>query len=517
MGQDQLDARRRPTVAVVGGGIAGLAAAWRLSRATTRSAGDAVTAVRVVLVDAAEQVGGKLATVEVGGLSVDAGAEAMVARRPEGVDLARQVGLGENLTVPVSRSASVVVRGARHPLPAGTLMGVPSTPAGLDGLLDASQIAVIAAEPERSWPRLGRPVADEAVNERAGVGSDVDPGADADVDVGSFVSSRLGRGVVDRLVEPLLGGVYAGRAAQLSVRATVPGLWPAARDGSSVVRAAAAAVRAGADTRGPVFAGITGGLGRLPLAVAARLRESGCQVWTGWPARSLQRAGQRWRLRGGPLADEQVLEVDAVVLAVPAPVASRLLGGVGEPAAKGAAADLATVEYADVAVTTLIFGAGAAGVDGSGLLVPPARGGLVKGVTFSSAKWAWVAQEAGGRVVIRASVGRHGDARNLDRDDPDLIAAVLGDLRGLPGLRLPDPVAAVVTRWRGGLPQYTVGHLARVDRVRRAVARLPGVAVAGAGYDGVGVPACIESGWSAAATVLDHLRQPASAAARLEP
>lgn len=461
------------TVAVVGGGIAGLAAAWALATAPT--------AVRVLVLESSPRVGGKLALGELGGTVVDVGAESLLARRPEALDLAREVGLGDALEPPRPVGAGLWSAGSRHPLPRGTLMGVPSSSHGLAGLLPEADRAVVDAEPERSWAPV-----------------------DGDVDVASFVAARVGQGVVDRLVEPLLGGVYAGHARRLSLQATVPALWEAARAGGSLVRTAQAAAARGQATQSPVFSGVVGGVGRLPLAVADALRARGAEVRTGTTVRRLERHGARWRLVTGPTADERVVDVDGVVLAVPAAPASRLLAGVAPPAA----AALGEVQYASVALVTLLLDrARVAGLDGSGLLVPPVDGRYVKATTFASSKWAWLDACDPRHVVVRASVGRFGEERDLQLDDAEIARRALADLRAIPGVRLPDPAATLVTRWGGGLPQYDVGHLARVQRVADGVAALPGLAVAGAAYGGVGVPACVASGRQAADHVLAAVTQ----------
>jgi protoporphyrinogen/coproporphyrinogen III oxidase len=463
-----------PTVVVVGAGISGLAAAWALARSARPP--------RVVVLEGSARVGGKLALDEVAGLTVDVGAESLLARRPEAVDLARDVGLGDLIEHPRPVGAAIWSGAALRPLPPRTLMGVPSGDQGLAGLLTPTEVERVDAEPGRSWP-----------------------GVDADVDVASFVGSRVGPAVVDRLVEPLLGGVYAGRADRLSLQATMPALWPAALAGRSLVETAAAATapRPGAHTGAslPVFAGIRGGVGRLPLALVEALRARGAEVVTGAMVRRLERSGRGWRVCFGPTGDEQVVEAHGVVLAVPAAPASRLLA----TAAPDAARALAEVPYASMAIVTVVLPRdGMPPLSGSGFLVPPVEGLRVKAATFSSAKWGWLGEAAGDRVVLRASVGRYGEVDELQRTDRDLVRDVLADLARVLG-PLPRPVAARVSRWGGGLPQYTVGHVDRIARVRRGVAELPGVAVCGAAYDGVGIPACIASGAAAATAVLHAL------------
>jgi protoporphyrinogen/coproporphyrinogen III oxidase len=462
-----------PTVVVVGAGISGLAAAWALAGSPSRP--------RVVVLEGAARVGGKLALGEVGGLQVDVGAESLLARRPEALALAEDAGLGDLLEHPRPVGAAIWSGGALRPLPPRTLMGVPSGDQGLDGLLGPGEVATVRAEPSGSWT-----------------------GAVGDVDVASFVASRVGQAVVDRLVEPLLGGVYAGRADQLSLRATMPALWPAARDGRSVVATAAAASSPAPPTDAsprPVFAGIRGGVGRLPLALVDALRARGVEVVTGATVRRLERSVRGWRVVHGPTVAEQVVPADGVVLAVPAASTSRLLADQAPTAAQA----LAQVPYASMAIVTVVLPrAGTTELPGSGFLVPPGDGTRVKAATFSSTKWEWLDRAAGDRLVLRASVGRYGQADELQHTDGELVRAVLEDLRAVLG-PLPEPLDAAVTRWGGGLPQYTVGHLDRVVTIRRDVASLPAVAVCGAAYSGVGIPACIASGTAAADAVLAAL------------
>jgi oxygen-dependent protoporphyrinogen oxidase len=323
-----------------------------------------------------------------------------------------------------------------------------------------------------------------------------------DTAVGGFVAARLGNEVVDRLVEPLLGGVYAGNAYELSLRAAVPQLYGAAKDGPASLMEAARAIQARAAARGatgPVFNGVRGGVGRLPLAVAEACRAAGATVESGAPVRALRRSGPRgWSV----LLDDRELAADAVVVAAPAPAAARLLAA-ESPAA---AAELGAVAYADMALVTMAFrSADVADLPhSSGFLVPPVDGRTIKASTFSSRKWGWLERAGDGVFVLRTSVGRHGDTADLDRDDADLVRLSLADLGEAVGLRAV-PVESRVTRWRGGLPQYAVGHLDRVRRIRDAAAKLPGLALCGALYDGVGVPACVGSGRRAAREVLATL------------
>lgn len=456
-----------PAVVVVGAGISGLAAAHALQAAGRQ----------VVVLEASDRAGGKLRREQVAGVGVDVGAETFLFRRPEAVDLAREVGLGERLLHPATYSARIWSRGGLRPLPR-SVMGVP---ADADELASSGLVSPEAVGRVRSEPDLP-PQHDRR-----------DDQADWDVSVGDLVSSRLGDEVLDRVVEPLLGGVYAGHARELSARAATPQLVELLERHGSLVSGAAAHLGA-SDDRRPVFAGLAGGVTGLAEALAA-----GLDVRTGTAVRALDLAGGRWHLTTGPTADERRVEADAVVVATPAPAASRLLAGV----APAASAELADVETASMAVVTLALPAERVpALDGSGFLVPPVEGRLVKAATYSFQKWDWLrtAGEPSGVVHVRASVGRHREAAVLQRDDDELVALVRDDLRALLGLDAP-MVDAHVQRWGGGLPQYTVGHLGRVRRIREAVSQVPGLAVCGATYDGVGIPACIASARLAVAQV----------------
>ncbi|HEU4330323.1 MAG TPA: protoporphyrinogen oxidase [Lapillicoccus sp.] len=453
------------TVAVVGAGISGLAAAWELLQHNT---------TRVIVLDASTVPGGKLRLAEVAGHPIDVGAESMLARRPEATALVAELGLEAALTHPNPVPAAVWSRGRRWPLPSGTVMGVPTDPPTAAGLLSPDEVARAAAE------QVGPPVTE-------------------DLSVGEFVADRVGPAVVDRLVEPLLAGVYAGHARRLSLQATVPALWAAATTGTGLVGQAI-----GGNGGGPVFAGYRGGLGRLAADLAAALVSRGVEIRSSTTVRALDRRPGGWRLTAGPTTAEQGIDVDGVVLAVPAAPAARLL----RPTAPAAADQLAAIEYASVGIVTFALPRDAADLlQGSGVLVPPVEPLTIKATTFSSTKWAWLDADAAGVVLARASLGRAGEAATLQRDDADLVATALADLRTILGPDLPDPVDTHLQRWGGALPQYAVGHVDRVAAVLAATAALPALGLAGAAYEGVGIPACIGSGRRAAREVVADLRQ----------
>jgi protoporphyrinogen/coproporphyrinogen III oxidase len=456
-------------IAVVGGGIAGLAAAVRLRD-------QAPPGTQITVYEQTAALGGKLRTGELAGTVTELGADAFLTSDPGGGEsaalrLARRVGLGDDLVHPAAVPAALAIGGELLPVPRGTLLGVPGDLAALPPV----------AHPDASLDRDGGPL--------------LGPGED--VAVGDLVRRRLGDEVVDRLVEPMLGGVYAGRADRLSLAATIPRLAAAARVHGSLVAAVRAAQRAAPYAPGRVFTSIAGGLSRLATAAAVA---SGARLRLGQPVRELARVGRGWRLVLGPVPAPEFAEADGVVLAVPARPVARLLSEVDA----AAAATIAALDYASVALVCLALPSGTALPELSGFLVPPGEGTVVKAATFLTRKWPHL-HRSNGPVLVRASVGRHGDERLLQRADHELVDAVHRDLSALLGSALPAPLAARVQRWGGALPQYAPGHPDRVAAARAAVARHPGLAIAGAGYDGVGIPICVRSGEVAADEVITSL------------
>ncbi|WGW13362.1 protoporphyrinogen oxidase [Saxibacter everestensis] len=482
--------RQRLRIAVIGGGISGLSAAWFVRRQLV----DAVQPGEVTVFEASDRLGGCLRSTTLHDalpITADTGAEAALARRPEAVELADRLGLARQ--TPGTTRSGIYSSGKLRPIPTGTVMGVPGDPAGAIGVLTPDEVARAEAE------RLTEPV-------------------DDDTSVGDWIAARLGAAVTDRLLDPLLGGVYAGNARLLSLRATVPALWPAAQAGTSVLEAvrhnnaAVAAKAAEARARGeeaqPVFMGLEGGMARLISELARRLAatadrpaaEVPVNIRTSTPVTHLARtatpgsgAAEEWRLVAG--GEPHVF--DAVIVALPAHAASRLLSD-AVPAATG---ELSRIEHASSAVVTALVNLEGGQLEGSGLLVPPSQTTVIKAATFSSNKWPWLRRHLpAGTALLRTSVGRFGDPGWLHSDDDKLTRAALGDLERIVGRRLP-VVASELTRWDESLPQYAVGHLDRVARIRRAVSAQAGLALAGAAYDGVGIPACVASAERAARIV----------------
>ncbi|CAN5304191.1 protoporphyrinogen oxidase [soil metagenome] len=413
-------------IVVIGAGLGGLTAAHDLA-----SAGH-----EVQVLEASDRVGGKLHGVEVAGSVVDVGAEAMLARRPEGIDLATRLGLP--LVHPTAAASQVLSHAALRPLPP-SMMGVP-----LDQeALRAAGVLTPAG--------LRRALAPEPM-----------PVIEGDISVGELVEVGFGAEVVDRLVEPLLGGVYAGHARKISTRAAVPQLLT----GRPIPKPKKSAE--------PVFAAIPGGMAALPRTLA-----EGLDVRLETPVRT----------------PEDLPDADGYVLALPAGPAAHLLADL----VPAAALELRQIDYASVAVITFAFPHAAVQRlrYASGFLVPPIEGRTIKASTFSFAKWGWV--HGLEHAYLRTSIGRA--EQTLPDDDDDLILSSLVDLAELAYVNA-SPIDVHVQRWNDGLPQYAVGHLERVARIRAAIQGDPPIAVCGAAYDGVGIPAVIASGRAAAREVL---------------
>lgn len=455
-------------VCVVGGGISGLAAAKHLAAAGHR----------VTVLERSPTVGGKLARGALAGLDPDVGAESALARvpagqRPEVLELLAELGCAVVAPEPVS--SGLLIEGSVRPIPRSVL-GVPF------GADDLAQILTEAGL-QRARQEPGLPA----------------PPLDRDASIGDLVDRRFGAEVTDRLLEPMLGGVYAGHARQLSTAAVAPALWERVRQGGAWT-VSPPEVPAGA-ARSPLV-GTPGGMHTMVDRLRDHLAAVGVTVRTGVTVRALAPGAKgRWSLTCGPTTDVEVLHADAVVLAAPAPAIARLLTGQLD---QDICAELAAVPYASVAVLTVL--ASGLGISGSGLLVPPGQLPTIKAVTHSSRKWGWVRERldtARGRDhdLVRISIGRAGQPEPLQVPDAALAERTILEARRLPGWADAEVRGWSLQRWGGALPQYEVGHLERVARWHAAVATLPGIAVCGALWDGVGIAGCLRSARAAAEAV----------------
>lgn len=497
MDERQGAAARRRRVAVVGAGVSGLLAARRL-----RECGH-----DVVVLEAAGRLGGHIETVEVAGLAVDVGAEALHMAMPAAAALVDELGLADELVAARSNPSWLWTPRGRRPLPAGV---GPAGPTRLRPVLRSGVMSV---------PGLLRAALEPAL--AASVGRLAQDG-DADISVGEFVRARFGPQVTRSFVDPLLGGLHSGDVDRLSLRACAPSLVSAATSGRSLVRgrragagAAGAAGAGGAPRAGGTtasgHAAASAGFASWPQGMS-RLIDTladGLTIRTHAPLTGIERAdgGYRLTVGSGKDTDPEELAVDAVVLAVPAPVAAPLFAGQVPAAAR------LLDQTRQASTATVILAYPRAGVErvpalqGNGLLVPSGSGTLLKAATHLSTKWPMLDTDPD-LYLLRMSAGRAG-ADPMDRverlDDHQLVSRLRADLLLLEGIGA-QPAHVAVRRWTHGIPQLTVGHTTRLATVRDELARRwPGVQLAGASYDGIGITSCVASAQRAAAAVDEHL------------
>ncbi|OBG22965.1 protoporphyrinogen oxidase [Mycolicibacterium celeriflavum] len=439
---------------IAGGGISGLVAAYRLRVAAGPDAS-------ITLLDPADRLGGVLRTERIGGQPMDVGAEAFVARRPEVPALLAELGLADRQIGTTGARPLIYSQAHLHPLPAGTLQGIPARASALAGLVDDVTLARIHAERQRpfSW----RPGADPSVAE--------------------LIGDRFGAQVVTRSVEPLLAGVYAGSAATIGVRSAVPALTAVLDRGARSLTDAVREVLPPA-VSGSVFGAVDGGYAVLVEELARRAGVRWLQV----TAEGVQQAPHGWEL----IDDEGARHhANALVLAVPAPRLARLIADV----APRAAAAARRIPVASTALVALALPGGTPLPQQSGVLVANGERLRSKAVTLSSRKWG----PRGNVELVRLSFGRFGDDLARSAGDEELLAWSGQDLATLFGVRT-EPVDCHVQRWIDAMPQYGPGHGQLVAELRAGLP--PTIAVAGGFLDGIGVPACVSAATRAAASLV---------------
>lgn len=445
-------------VAVVGAGIAGLAAAHELL----------LQGATPVVFDAATRAGGKMQSDSFADVVIDTAADSFLARRPEAVQLCRELGLDAQLEPPVATSAFVYARGALRRLPTGLVLGIPTDPVALARSRILSGWGVARAAIEPLLP--GRPL-------------------DADEALGAVTRRRYGNEVTAKLVDPLLGGINAGDVDALSIDTVAPQIAAAARRDRSLTRALRAAP-APPTSDDPVFLTLPGGMRGLIDALCASITARGGELRLGDAVTAI--GSTHVASRSGDH------DVDGVVLATPAPDSAPVV----EPHVPAVAGALRTIPYASVVMTLLAYDDDRFG-DASGFLVPKTEGLLITAASWASTKWAHLASP--GRVLLRVSAGRYGDERAINLDDDALVARVRADLVTTMGIRA-EPTDVKVVRWNRAFPQYPPGHQSRMAAAMATLSEVaPNIALAGAAVNGVGIPACIGSGREAARTVLAAL------------
>lgn len=458
---------KSPSVAVIGGGISGLATAYFLSRASNS------IRPRVILIEAEQQLGGKIRTEPFAGIPVDAGPDAFITRSPWAVELCQELGLDKELVAPATGKTWLWTRGRLRPLPDGLAMGIPTGPVSIARTGILSLAGLLRAGLDLVLPRQSY---------------------SADPTVARVIGTRLGHEMVEHLVEPLLAGIHAGRADHLSIASVAPPLASTARKHRSLIlglRREAQPPSPGGN--GPSLLSLPDGLGGLITRLHDALHD--VDVRKGTQVEAITR-----QLDGSYLLttkNSPAVVVDEVVLATPAWEAANLLRGT----APGVATELAAIEYASVVVVTLGYMPSAfpGPLAGSGFLVPRVDGHLLTACSWVTSKWPHL--DRTGLIILRCSTGRLGDERASQLSEEALIQRIHSELVEAMGVRS-KPVEVRVTRWNRAFPQYDEGHEARVTRIAQGLHDFPGLILAGAAYHGVGIPACIHDGKQAAAQVL---------------
>lgn len=448
-------------IAIVGGGIAGLAALHELISSGHDD---------VVLLEAGERVGGKIRSSEVAGRTIDEGGDAFLARVPWATDLAREIGLGDQLISPQARNAFIWSDGTLHPLPQPHVLGIPTDPATAGGgLLSDQAIEELRADLARTEP---------------------DPVL-ADDTVGSLVRRRVGDEVFEKLVNPLIGAINAGDTDQMSLAASAP-LFATAAEANPSLIAGLLETRTAPDPDAPVFYSFEAGLATMTDRLAERY---GSWIRTGINVFNVEKKRKKLRLE----VDGEDLDAQAIVMATPAHVSAPIIGEW-----RRAADAMKEIEYVSVVLVTLAYKAEDVETvlpGGSGFLVPTTQNPIITACSWTSSKWAHLAPETAAEgddplVYLRVSLGRAGADAMTSARDADIMSTVKLDLSETMNITA-DPRAVRISRWPKSFPQYAPGHEQRVATIRESLAT-GNIFAAGAAYDGIGVPACINSGRTAA-------------------
>jgi oxygen-dependent protoporphyrinogen oxidase len=485
-------------VAIIGGGIAGLAAAYELEKA--RGAG---ADVEYTLFETRERLGGSLASETVNGVVLERGPDSFLSEKPAGAELCRELGLTDQLTPSndANRKTYIVVKNRLVSLPDGLMFLIPTklVPTALSGLFSPATKIRMALELLHPPRPSGQ-----------------------DESVAALVKRHFGQEAVDRLADPLLSGIYGGDATQLSARTVLPKLVEMETEYGSLTRGMLAAHRqmrarmaarsVGTNGAAPahggelravprsIFTTLKGGLQQLVDALEAKLNPKWVRKSTAVSA--LERVGNGWRVR---LAGDDAI-YDAVIVASPAWAAGGLLAATD--AALGD--ELSAIPYSSSITVNLVFDEAQLGrlPDGFGFLVPAVEGRAMLACTFVHRKF--VGRTPVGKAVLRAFLGGQKNEALLDQSDEVLVATVRRELSEILGLRVVGPhipaEAVQVSRWRRAMAQYSVGHQERMKRVKELVAALPGLRLAGNAYDGIGIPDCIRTGRNAAKELVASLQ-----------
>lgn len=465
-------------ILIIGGGIAGLAAAHSLQK-QAREAGQAIHAT---VLEASNQWGGKISTERVDGYVIEGGPDTFLATKPWGVALCRELGLGERLhgTNPQQKSTYVLRRDRLHPLPDGLTMMIPT------------QVGPMVRTNLLSWPQKARMGLDFVLPPRPRNG---------DESLGEFVSRRLGRAAYENLIEPLMSGIYAGDGDRLSLGATFPYLrdleleYGGLAKGALAMRKKMALSRSSAPGSRSAFLTPTTGLMEIVEALVDRLSAGGADLRLSSPVRHLTRADGLYQAH---LADGSTQAAEGVILAAPAYDAGDLI----QELDPSLAADLLAIPYTSTATISLAYSQDdlPRPLDGYGYVIPRREGRRALACTWTSTKFPHRAPQ--GYALVRVFVGRAGHEDQMPWDEPSLLALAQEELALTLGITA-EPALSRVFRWERAMPQYNLGHPARLERIEAALKDWPGLALAGNGYRGIGIPDCIRSGELAASRVME--------------
>jgi len=456
-------------IAIVGGGISGLAAAFALEE--RRRAGEAL---EFVVYESSPRFGGVLFTEQVEGCLIEAGPDSFLTEKPWAADLCRRLGIEDQLigSNDADRKTYILVKGKLVPMPDGLMFMVPTqlSPAILSSLFSPATKLRVA----REWWYPARL-------------------SNGDESVAALVERHYGAEMVDRLADPLLAGVYGGEAAQLSVRAVLPRFVEMESKYGSLGRGMLAA-RKNVKRSQPapsIFSSLKGGMQQLGEALVARLPPWALRANS--PVQAVQRQDRGWVVSAGYASDQ----FDAVIVATPATAAAPLL----EIASAELASELKAISYSSSVTVALGFDQDVRAnlPAGFGFLVPRREGKRLLAATFVHNKFPHRAPQD--RALLRCFLGGSRDEQVLQLTDENILNIVRDELRQILGVKA-DPLFTRLYRWKGAMAQYTVGHLERLQRIEGLVKPLPGLALAGNAYRGIGVPDCIRSGEAAVQQVL---------------
>ncbi|HET9961002.1 MAG TPA: protoporphyrinogen oxidase [Nitrospiraceae bacterium] len=478
-------ARTPKSVVIVGGGISGLATAFGL----LEQAGTADLPITCTVLEAAPTWGGKICTHRVGQLVMEAGPDSFLSQKPWALDLCRRLGLADQLinTNPTQKKASVLCDGRLHDLPEGL---VTFTPTQLGPLFHSGLL---------SWFDLARMGCDVLIPARR---------SGEDESVASFFRRRFGRRATDRVMEPLMAGIYAGDAEQMSLRATFPRFYELEQTHGSIIRGMMAVRRTRAQQsadrpRQTMFVTLRNGLSDLVTALGSRIQKDGGALKAGVQAEALRVRSHkvgRW-MYDIRCTDGTTLAAEALILATPAYISGDLV----RPLSPVAAGVLESIPYASTVTISLVYYAAEANsrIEGFGFIVPRAEGRELIAATWTSLKWPHRAPDQ--ELSVRCYLGGVGREAILEQDDEHLVRCVRKELASIVGLRA-EPHYIEVNRWHRAMPQYTLGHLGRLSQLDDALSRFGGLLVTGAGYRGVGIPDCIHDGSETAAKTIRYLQ-----------